>query len=568
MPEEQISQRGNKFRIYPTKEQELLFAKNFKNSNFVYNWGLGLRMKGLLVAKILNSKFNNTEELQDFIKKEIFFLLNKKNRAKCLPEKVEGNEKYKHLMIDAVNSLEWRCERTQFLCLLWNVPTNELEQFILNWCKTNALNPQFSEKHQKWFSWEHKDVSKKLTQLKKGAFEFLKETNAQILNEALRNVNTAMSNWFQKKSKAPRFKKKYAKKSFSIQNDLSKLADKTGVVSRKIKRKGKKAKPTEEGKKKAKPKNLPQNRIVDKVGGNPDYKMLIIPSCSPIKINLHRTITTHIQTVTITQETTGFYYASFNSEKLIIPPKREITKNTIVGMDYGLTTWITKDDGTQIQTPRKHKYDEKIKKCSILLDELTKTTDYKTNKQYKKIKVRKARLESKATSFEEFDEKIKYYSRILAKLRNTSIDWKTSKRYEKIKQRKARLEARIAQRRNDFQHKQSNEILDRNISAVGIEDLSVKNMLNNKRLSKSISRAAWSQMTEKLQYKSELRGITLVKVDRFFASSKICSKCGHKNEKMTLDTRVWTCNNCKTEHQRDENAAINIKGEAAKILGV
>lgn len=566
MLEEQTSQRGNKFRIYPTKEQELLFAKNFKNSNFVYNWGLGLRMKGLLVAKILNSKFNNTQELQDFIKKEIFFLLNKKNRAKCLPEKIEGNEKYKHLMIDAVNSLEYRCPRTKFLCDLWIVPFNELEQFILNWCKTNDLNPKFLEKHKKWVSWDHEDISKKLTQIKQGSCNFLKETNAQVLNEALRKVNKAMSNWFNKTSKAPRFKTPYAKKSFSIQNDLSKLADKTGVVARKLKRQ-RKNKSTED-KKKAKPKNMPQNRIVDKIGKNPDYKMLIIPSCSPIKIDLHRTITTHIQTVTITQEATGFYYASFNSEKLIIPPKREITKNTIIGMDYGLATWITKDDGTKIQTPRHNKYDEKIKKYSLLLDELKKTTDYKTNKQYKKTKERKARLESKARAFEEYDEKIKYYSRILDKLRKTSIDWKTSKRYEKIKQRKARLEAKIAQRRNDFQHKESHEILNQNISAVGIEDLAVKNMLKNERLSKSISRAAWSQMTEKLQYKSEQRGITLVKVDRFFASSKICSKCGHKNEEMTLDTREWTCNNCNTEHQRDENAAINIKVETAKILGV
>ena len=118
--------------------------------------------------------------------------------------------------------------------------------------------------------------------------------------------------------------------------------------------------------------------------------------------------------------------------------------------------------------------------------------------------------------------------------------------------------------RNDFQHKVSDQLLDNNISLIATESLKIKNMIRNNKLSRHIANAGFGMIVDKLKYKSEQRGITLHQVDTFFASSKICSGCGHKKDKLSLSIREWTCNNCNMKHDRDVNAAINIKKEALK----
>ena len=104
---------------------------------------------------------------------------------------------------------------------------------------------------------------------------------------------------------------------------------------------------------------------------------------------------------------------------------------------------------------------------------------------------------------------------------------------------------------------------------IAVEDLAVKNMVQNRKLAQSISDAGWGELVRQLIYKSEWYGRELVKIDRWFPSSKRCSCCGHIVEKMPLNVRDWVCPQCGTKHERDVNAANNIlaAGLAVSVCG-
>jgi putative transposase len=93
---------------------------------------------------------------------------------------------------------------------------------------------------------------------------------------------------------------------------------------------------------------------------------------------------------------------------------------------------------------------------------------------------------------------------------------------------------------------------------IAVEDLAVKNMLKNHKLSPAIADASWSELVRHLEYKCQWYGRTLVKIDRWFPSSKRCGNCGHVVDKLPLDVREWSCPECETHHDRDINAAQNI----------
>ncbi|MCG5531780.1 transposase, partial [Halorhodospira halochloris] len=124
----------------------------------------------------------------------------------------------------------------------------------------------------------------------------------------------------------------------------------------------------------------------------------------------------------------------------------------------------------------------------------------------------------------------------------------------------AKAHQRLANARADFQHKLSRTIVDEN-QAVIVETLKVKNMLKNKKLSKHIADASWSGVIEKLEYKAKAQGKHLIKIVQWFASSKTCSCCGHKLEELSLKVRHWQCPACSVRHDRDINAALNIKAQ-------
>ena len=140
--------------------------------------------------------------------------------------------------------------------------------------------------------------------------------------------------------------------------------------------------------------------------------------------------------------------------------------------------------------------------------------------------------------------------------RNLSRKRKGSRNREKARLRTARLHARVADARRDFHHQFSTQVIGEH-QTVCVETLNVAG-LGRSRFAKSIHDAGWGQFTAMLEYKANLYGRTLVRVDRRFPSSQLCSACGHRDGPKPLKVRTWTCPDCGTVHDRDLNAATNI----------
>ncbi len=134
---------------------------------------------------------------------------------------------------------------------------------------------------------------------------------------------------------------------------------------------------------------------------------------------------------------------------------------------------------------------------------------------------------------------------------------KGSNRYNRQRIKVAKVHEDITNSRNYFLHNISTKLV-KTFDLIIVEDLHVSGMIRNRKLAKSISDASWSTFVAMLEYKCNWYGKTLVKINRFYPSSKTCSNCGHKEEKMPLNIREWTCPNCGSKHDRDLNASINI----------
>src|SRR5919112_1238490 len=147
--------------------------------------------------------------------------------------------------------------------------------------------------------------------------------------------------------------------------------------------------------------------------------------------------------------------------------------------------------------------------------------------------------------------------------RNLATKEKGSANRAKARVRVARVHARITDRRRDHLHKLTTRLVRENQTIV-IEDLTVRTMVKNHSLARAISDAAWRQFRTMLEYKAGWHGRTLVVVDRWFPSSKLCSVCGALAERMPLTVRTWTCR-CGTTHDRDVNAARNILAEGLSV---
>lgn len=148
--------------------------------------------------------------------------------------------------------------------------------------------------------------------------------------------------------------------------------------------------------------------------------------------------------------------------------------------------------------------------------------------------------------------------------RSLSRKVKGSNRWWKAKRKLARFHLRIANQRADVQHKASHQIAS-TYAFIGVEDLHVKGMLRNRRLSLSVSDVGLGEFIRQIEYKSAAFGGEVVKVGRFYASSKTCNDCGYVNKELALSDRTWTCQDCRTIHDRDWNAAKNIEQEAHRI---
>ena len=167
----------------------------------------------------------------------------------------------------------------------------------------------------------------------------------------------------------------------------------------------------------------------------------------------------------------------------------------------------------------------------------------------------------------------KHFNKLYQKLRRAqkelSRKTKGSNNRDKARLKVAKVHAQIKDARNDFLHKLTTDLV-RNNSLIVIEDLSVRNMVKNHKLARSISDAAWGEMFRQLEYKCDWYGRKLVKIDRFFPSSKRCNHCGFVVEKLPLDVRSWDCPSCETTGiDRDINAGKNIlaAGLAVTVCG-
>ena len=252
-----------------------------------------------------------------------------------------------------------------------------------------------------------------------------------------------------------------------------------------------------------------------------DNKFIKVPKLkSLIRIKLHRQPKGMIKSAIVSRHASGKYYISLLCKEEI----NELPKtNSAIGIDLGITDFAILSDGQKIDNNRL------------------------TSKMEKKLKREQRKLSKRA---------------LLAK--NKGIPLSEAKNYQKQKRKVARLHEKVMNQRTDFLNKLSTEII-KNHDIICIEDLNVKGMLRNHKLARSISDVSWSSFVAKLQYKADWYGREIIKVDTWFPSSQICSECGHKDGKKSLDIREWTCPICHTHHDRDINASINILTEGLRI---
>ncbi|EOT39918.1 IS200/IS605 family element RNA-guided endonuclease TnpB [Enterococcus columbae] len=252
-----------------------------------------------------------------------------------------------------------------------------------------------------------------------------------------------------------------------------------------------------------------------------DSKFIKVPKLkSLVRIKLHRQPKGMIKSATISRHSSGKYYISLLCKEEI----SELPKtNSAIGIDLGITDFAILSDGQKIDN---NKF---------------------TSKMEKKLKREQRKLSRRA---------------LLAKKRGVKLY--EARNYQKQRQKVARLYEKVKNQRTDFLNKLSTEII-KNHDIICIEDLNVKGMLRNHKLARSISDVSWSSFVAKLQYKADWYGREIIKVDTWFPSSQICSECGHKDVKKSLDIREWTCPICHTHHDRDINASINILIEGLRI---
>ncbi len=319
-------------------------------------------------------------------------------------------------------------------------------------------------------------------------YAFLNDVDKFSLTSALRHLDEAYKNFFEKRAGFPKFKsKKKAKESYKTKITNNNIA----VI------------------------------IQD------DQLFVKLPKLGLVKcstdINNHNLQTllaskSRILNATISHNN-GNYYISIGVEEIIPIQTKPTTikKENIIAGDLGIKTLVDLYDGkSHTQVPN------------------MKWT-YKNEKKTRRLH--------------------KAYSR----------KKKGSKNQAKAKKKLANHLNHVANQRKDFNHKLSRTIVNESQVYVS-EDLAIKNMVKNHKLSKAILSCGWGQLMTFIKYKIEDKNGYFIKVDRFYPSSKTCGNCGYKNNELTLKIREWTCPRCSTYHDRDGNASENLHAEGIRIL--
>ena len=242
---------------------------------------------------------------------------------------------------------------------------------------------------------------------------------------------------------------------------------------------------------------------------------------SLVKIKLHRKIKGIIKSVTISKNSLNHYFVSILCEEEI----EELAKtNKNIGIDLGIKEFATMSDCTKVE-------------------------NLKLSKEYeKKLKREQRKLSRRCKLAKDSDKKLS-----------------DSRNYQKQKKKVAKIHNKIRNKRKDFINKLSTKIIN-NHDIICIEDLNIKGMLKNHKLAKSISDVSWSEFVRQLEYKANWYGRKIIKVPAFYPSSKTCSCCGNIKETLKLSERIYRCECCGLEIDRDYNASINILRKGLEIL--
>ena len=242
-----------------------------------------------------------------------------------------------------------------------------------------------------------------------------------------------------------------------------------------------------------------------------DY--LKVPKIGLLYAKIHRPIEGKLKTVTITKNCCDQYYASILFEDGKDQPLSS-REGKAIGIDLGLTHFAITSDGSKFDNPRY------------------------LSKHEKNLKRKQQQLSRKQ---------------------------KGSNNRNKARKKVAKVHSKITNCREDFLHKLSRRIVDKN-QVICVENLNVRGLVKNHKLAKAISQVGWGLFCNMLKYKTEQEGKVYQEVDRFFPSSKTCNHCLNVVDSLPLDIRFWRCHNCNAKHDRDVNAAINLRDEGLRIL--
>ncbi len=332
-------------------------------------------------------------------------------------------------------------------------------------CARLVYNRALALRTEAWYERKERidyvKTSAHLTQWKKQEdLIFLNEVSSVPLQQGLRHLQTAFTNFFSGRAKYPNFKKKH--QGGSAEFTLAAFRFKDGQI--------------------------------------------YLAKCKkPLAIRWSQQLPKGVEpsAVTVKLDASGRWTVSLLVET-------EIDKLPIsfinVGIDLGITSLITLSDGSKVSNPKTF------------------------NAKYKKLRKAQKALSRKV---------------------------KGSSNRQKARLQVAKVHAQISDARKDFLHKVTTQLI-RDNQTIVIEDLAVKNMVKNHKLARAISDASWGELVRQLTYKAEWYGRTLIKIDRWFPSSKRCNSCGYVVDKLPLNIREWTCSKCSAVHDRDINAAINV----------
>jgi putative transposase len=374
-------------------------------------------------------------------------------------------------------------------------PTAEQESLLRRTmgCARLVYNKALAARTEAWYERQERvgysQTSSMLTSWKQESdLDFLNDVSSVPLQQGLRHLQTAFTNFFAGRAKYPNFKKKHNGGSAEFTKSAFRWKERCAPVG-----------------------------FPDAKSATRDGQVFLAKCTEALPIRWSRKIPEGCTPSTITVKLTpcGRWYVSLLVDDYTVRPLPKTDKS--IGLDVGITSLIATSNGDKITNP----------------------------KHFKRLR-KKLRRVQKALSRKQ----------------------KGSNNRHKARMQVAKVHAQITDARSDFLHKLTTQLVRENQTIV-VEDLAIKNMVKNHKLALAISDASWGELIRQLAYKCEWYGRELIKIDRWFPSSKRCGNCGHIVDKLPLNIREWECPKCGINHDRDINASKNIlaAGLAVSVCG-